>query len=302
MKNGVDVDKHKTVFDRREARTMLTALSFSAEGVGVIEALEEVRFFHNDARVIDLGHGGVLVTAVEQAWYGHNDVASVLIPGRRDVLERGTADCSSRPVPAALFWPRLAQVPVTVPLVLGLWAVECAVSCRYNNRVPARRCAPVSCTVDGIPWAAVTAPSGDYYHDYLRSLPGLTVDKWAHRRARRVVRREYAMPPVPFDEGMRGYSLAAPLYYGVAAGCVVMAMEDTEPGSSWALPQRELGDDAFSQNPDGEAWMRAACQWATGASHWEYFDRCPRQQLARHLLTRDWRPVDLPPIVNADGE
>ena len=271
------------------AHTMIQALSMTEAGSDLIKALEDIRYYHKAADVYDLGYGGILVEAFdEDSDRDHYWEGSVLIPSRRDRLIYKSAAYQDEPVQGALFWGwGYGDDDCTViPRVLGEWAAECALAHATKMKTvhsPAE-CRPVSCSVDSLTQMAVTAPVDQV------NLPGLTKDKWAHKKAGEadVARRDttYDFPSLILP----GYLQLCPTVYGVNINRIDCL-------DVWPTPLEDLTPERLC---DETSWdyrppvvLRAACQIMSDLKHWEYFDKCSPLQCAKHLFAQDFRPVDL---------
>lgn len=275
------------------AHAMIQALSMTEAGSDLVKALEDIRYYHKAADVYDLGYGGILVEAFDEDsdgdfyWEG-----SVLIPSTRDRLTYASAAYQDEPVQGALFWGWNTDSCVIIPRVLGEWAAECALAHATKMKTvhsPAE-CRPVSCSVDvakntnKLGKMAVTAPVDQV------NLPGLTKDKWARQKAAEadVERRDttYDFPSLILP----GYLQMCPTVYGVNINridCLDM----------WPDPIEERTPETIC---DEKSWsyrepvvLRAACQIISELRYWEYFDKCSALQCAKHLLAKDFHPVDL---------
>lgn len=268
---------------------MIQALSMTEEGSKLVKGLEDIRYYHKAADVYDLGYGGILVEAFDEDSDGdHYWEGSVLIPSKRDRLIYESAAYQDEPVQGALFWGwGYGDDDCTViPRVLGEWAAECALAHATKMKTvhsPAE-CRPVSCGVDSLTQMAVTAPVDQI------DLPGLTKDKWAHKKAGEadVERRDtsWDFPSLI----MPGYIQDCATVYGVTIGWIDCL-------DVWPTPFEECTPETIC---DEKSWsyrepvvLRAACQIMSELKHWEYFDKCTVLQCAKHLFANDFRPVDL---------
>lgn len=271
------------------AHYMIQALSLTEAGSDLVKALEDIRYYHRAADVYDLGYGGILVEAFDEDSDGdHYWEGSVLIPSRRDRLIYESAAHQDEPVQGALFWGwGYGDDDCTViPRVLGEWAVECALTHATKMKTvhsPAE-CRPVSCSVDSLTQMAVTAPVNQV------NLPGLTKDKWAHKKAAEAdaERRDtsWDFPSLI----MPGYIQDCATVYGVTIGWI-------DSLDVWPTPFEDCAPETVC---DEKSWsyrepvvLRAACQIMSDLKHWEYFDKCSPLQCAKHLFANDFRPVDL---------
>lgn len=281
------------------AHLMIQALSMTDKGRKLVKALEDIRYYHRHAEVYDLGYGGVLVEAFDEDtdgdcyWEG-----SVLIPSKRDRLIYESAAYQDEPVQGALFWGWNTDSCIIIPRVLGEWAAECALAHATKMKTvhsPAE-CRPVSCSVDAASTSdpadntdklgkmAVTAPVDQV------NLPGLTKDKWARQKA---AEADAARRDTSWDFPsliMPGYLQLCPTVYGVRIGQIDCL-------GIWPNMTDECTPEAMC---DEQSWdyihpnvLRAACQIMSDLKHWEYFDKCPPLQCAKHLFVQDFRPVDL---------
>lgn len=282
---------HVNNMNHEAAHLMIQALSMTDKGRKLIKALEDVRYYHRHAEVYDLGYNGILVEAFDEDsdgdryWEG-----SVLIPSTRDRLIYESAAYQDEPVQGALFWGwgygDDDNDCTIIPRILGEWAVECALTyAAKTKRVhsPAE-CRPVACTVDALTQMAVTAPVDQI------SLPGLTKDKWAHKKAAEAdaERRDtqYDFPSLILP----GYLQLCPTVYGVNINRIDCL-------DVWPTPFEDCTPETIC---DEKSWsyrepvvLRAACQIMSDLKHWEYFDKCSPLQCAKHLFANDFRPVDL---------
>lgn len=271
------------------AHYMIQALSLTEAGSDLVKALEDIRYYHKAADVYDLGYGGILVEAFDEGsdgdyyWEG-----SVLIPSQRDRLIYESAAHQDEPVQGALFWGYGDDDSgcTVIPRVLGEWAAECALAHATKMKTvhsPAE-CRPVSCSVDSLTQMAVTAPVDQV------NLPGLTKDKWAHKKAAEadVERRDtqWDFPSLILP----GYIQTCPTVYGVNIGWI-------DSLDVWPTPFEDCTPEDIC---DEKSWsyrepvvLRAACQIMSELKHWEYFDKCSPLRCAKHLFANDFRPVDL---------
>ena len=271
------------------AHYMIQALSLTEAGSDLVKALEDIRYYHRAADVYDLGYGGILVEAFDEDSDGdHYWEGSVLIPSRRDRLIYESAAHQDEPVQGALFWGwGYGDDDCTViPRVLGEWAVECALTHATKMKTvhsPAE-CRTVLCSVDSLTQMAVTAPVNQV------NLPGLTKDKWAHKKAAEAdaERRDtsWDFPSLI----MPGYIQDCATVYGVTIGWI-------DSLDVWPTPFEDCAPETVC---DEKSWsyrepvvLRAACQIMSDLKHWEYFDKCSPLQCAKHLFANDFRPVDL---------
>lgn len=282
------------------AHYMIQALSLTEAGSDLVKGLEEIRYYHRHAEVYDLGYGGILVEAFDEDTDGdHYWKGSVLIPSTRDRLIYESAAYQDEPVQGALFWGWGHDGCIIIPRVLGEWAAECALDYAVKTKRvhPPTECRPVSCNVDIIESAddntdntsklgkmAVTAPVDQI------DLPGLTKDKWAHKKAGEadIERRDtqWDFPSLI----MPGYLQLCPTVYGVNLNRIDCL-------DVWPIPFEDCTPETIC---DKKSWsyrepvvLRAACQIMSGLKHWEYFDKCSPLQCAKHLFANDFNPVDL---------
>lgn len=171
---------------------MIQALSMTDEGSKLVKRLEDIRYYNKAADVYDLGYDGILVEAFDMDTDGYRYwEGSVLIPSKRDRLIYESAAYQDEPVQGALFWGRNTGGYIVIPRVLGEWAAECALAHATKMKTvhsPAE-CRPMSCSVD----AASTSDPADNTDKLGKmavmapvdqiNLPGLTKDKWAHKKA-----------------------------------------------------------------------------------------------------------------------
>ena len=275
------------MLNHEAAHLMIQALSMTSEGKSLIKELEDIRYYHRAADVYDLGYGGILVEAFDMDsdgdcyWEG-----SVLIPSQRDKLTYESGAWQDEPVQGALFWGWNTDGCVIIPRILGEWAAECALAHATKMKTvhsPAE-CRPVACAVDSVKNMAVTAPVDQI------NLPGLTKDKWAHKKAAEAdaERRDtqYDFPSLI----MPGYIQDCATVYGVNINRIDCL-------DVWPTPLEDLTPEKLC---DETSWdyrppvvLRAACQIMSDLRHWEYFDKCSTLQCTKHLIAQDFRPVDL---------
>lgn len=157
------------------AHSYIAALSCTKEGAELVQALEAMHYYHSEGRIAQLGSGSMLVTAVDA--YDDGDVKGlVLLPGTKDRLTYKSADWCDNTIKGALFWKDYHSYPVVIPYALAEWAVQCIVEYSGYEPVPIRYTKPVIHSVDTVPNMYVRLPLG-------LKLPGLTVDKYARRKA-----------------------------------------------------------------------------------------------------------------------
>lgn len=278
---------HVNNMNQEASHYMIQALSMTDEGSKLIKALEDVRYYHRHAEVYDLGYNGILVEAFDEDTDGDRYwEGSVLIPSTRDRLIYESAAYQDEPVQGALFWGWNTDGCMVIPRVLGEWATECALAHATKMKTvhsPAE-CRPVACAVDALTQMAVTAPVDQI------DLPGLTKDKWAHKKAGEadVERRDtsWDFPSLI----MPGYLQLCPTVYGVNLNRIDCL-------DVWPTPFEDCTPETIC---DEKSWsykepvvLRAACQIMSELKHWEYFDKCSALQCAKHLFANDFRPVDL---------
>lgn len=269
--------------DHDTAHTMIAALSASPEGRELVEELENLRYYHRDGLVYDMGRGSMLVSSYELdsdgEWFC---CGRVLLPGKRDKLNYTSVAWRGGNVEAALFWPVSAKKAVVIPRVLGEWATELILE--HGDTFTPAECKGVACIVDGHPGMAVTVPSN-------RELPGLTRDKWARKRAfqRHYHKSNYDMLPALFAPG---YHLACDIVYGVCANYISNCVSKAEGVYGEWTPE-DLLDDSNVFAYISPRILRASCQVLSDYKQWEYFDTCSPLQCARHLVAGDYSPRDL---------
>lgn len=283
---------HVNNMNHEAAHLMIQALSMTDEGHKLVKALEDIRYYHRAADVYDLGYGGILVEAFDEDsdgdryWEG-----SVLIPSKRDRLTYESGAWQDEPVQGALFWGwgygDDDSGCIVIPRILGEWAAQCALDYATKNAKNMHspgECRPVACTVDSLTQMVVTAPVDQV------NLPGLTKDKWAHKKAAEAdaERRDtsWDFPSLI----MPGYIQDCATVYGVTIGWI-------DSLDVWPTPFEECTPETIC---DEKSWsyrepvvLRAACQIMSELKHWEYFDKCSPLQCAKHLFANDFRPVDL---------
>lgn len=260
------------------AHSYIDALSCTKEGAELVQALEAVSYYHSEGRIAQLGGGSMLVTAVDA--YDDGAVKGlVLLPGEKDKLTYPSADWLNSPIKGALFWADYHSYPVVIPYVLAEWAVRCIVE--YSEWVPAPTwCTkPVINSVDTMPGMYVRLPLG-------LKLPGLTVDKYAERKA-----TQNHCDSKETSTTVKGYSATAHTVYGVEAGDIDFMMILVFDIATWT--PEELIDSCGFFNTEPEHVLRAACQVLSGYSHWKYFDTCSAKQCAKHIAAWDFNPEDI---------
>ena len=123
-------------------------------------------------------------------------------------------------------------------------------------------------------------------------LPGLTVDKYAERKA---TQPHYEKCEWGLYDHVGGNSLVygydAIVLYGVTAGEIVYLLNHVD-----VLDVDDINDalepECFLFEFEKEAW-RAACQFLSQYKAWEYFDTCSRYQCAKHLIENNFTPEDI---------
>ncbi len=145
-------------------------------------------------------------------------------------------------------------------------------------------CRPVACTVDSLTQMAVTAPVDQV------NLPGLTKDKWAHKKAAEADAERR-------DTSWDFPSLIMPGYIQDCATVYGVNINRIDCLDVWPTPFEDCTPETIC---DEKSWsyrepavLRAACQTMSELRHWEYFDKCSPLQCAKHLFANDFRPVDL---------
>lgn len=261
------------------AHHYITALSCTKEGAELVQALEAMRYYHSEGRIAQLGNNSMLVTAVDA--YDDGAVKGiVLLPDDKDKLVYQTADWLEDTIDGALFWKDYHSYPVMIPYELARWAVQCVVERSEYEPVPVQYTRPVTCAVDTIPNMYVRLPQG-------LMLPGLTVDKYAKRKATQPHYEKHML--VGFD--MPGYSPGCPIVYAVAAGDIDFMLTLVFEVATWT-PEDLINSCGFFDT-EPEHVLRAACQVFSGYSHWGYFDTCSAAQCAKHIAAWDFSPIDL---------
>jgi hypothetical protein len=264
------------------AHIHIAALSCTKEGRELVQALEDVRYYHSEGRIAQLGHDSMLVTAVDA--YDDEEVKGiVLLPGKKDRLTYQTADWCDDTIKGALFWKDYHSYPVLIPYVLGEWAVQCIVEHSEYEPVPIQYTKPVLSRVDTLPEMYVHMPK-------CLQLTGLTADKYTKRKATQSHYTQWSWdaPEMP------GYSEDCPIVYNKTAEDVVHAARCA------------VGDSYYDYNPTTEKLMspyhwphipedeaRAACQVLSDYKAWAYFDSCSYEQLIRHLQKRIFKGADV---------
>lgn len=259
------------------AHSYIAALSCTKEGAELVQALEAVRYYHSEGRIAQLGGGSMLVTAVDA--YDDGDVKGlVLLPGTKDRLTYQSADWCDDTIRGALFWKDYHSYPVVIPYVLAEWAVQCIVE--YSEWVPAPTwCTkPVIHSVDTVPNMYVHLPLG-------LKLPGLTVDKYARRKAT----QPHYTKGVQYTFEMSDYMPGCPIIYGARARDVDYAIRCVNESDTTI----EHLMSPFHWPPLSENETRAACQVLSDYKAWAYFNSCSFEQLIRHLRKQNFKDVDV---------
>lgn len=266
------------------AHHYIAALSCTKEGAELVQALEAVRYYHSEGRIAQLGGGSMLVTAVDA--YDDGDVKGlVLLPGTKDRLTYQSADWCDNTIRGALFWKDYHSYPVVIPYVLAEWAVQCVIERSEWVPAPTWCTKPVIHSVDTVPNMCVRLPLG-------LKLPGLTVDKYARRKATQphYEKCEWGLYDHVGGNGLV-YGYDAIVLYGVTAGEIVYLLNHID-----VLDMDDINDALEPENFlfefEKEAW-RAACQFLSQYKAWEYFDTCSRYQCAKHLIENNFTPEDI---------
>lgn len=260
------------------AHTYIAALSCTKEGAELVQALEAVRYYHSEGRIAETGNGGVLVTAVDA--YDNDEVMGiVLLPGEKDKLNYQSADWLDNTIKGALFWKDYHSYPVVIPYELARWAVQCIAERSEYEPVPMRYTKPVLNRVDTMPGMYVRLPWG-------LKLPGLTVDKYARRKAKQL---HYDNKEA--STAVKGYSAAAHTVYSVETGDIDFMLTIIFEVATWT--PEDLIDSCGFFNTEPEHVLRAVCQVFSGYAHWEYFNTCSPVQCARHIAAWDFSPEDI---------
>lgn len=259
------------------AHAYIAALSCTNEGRELVQALENVRYYHSEGRIAQLGHDSMLVTAVDA--YDDEEVKGiVLLPGKKDRLTFQTADWCDNTIKGALFWRDYHSYPVVIPYVLGEWAVQCVVEYSEREPVPVQYTKPVLSLIDTLPEMYVHMPKG-------LQLPGLTPDKYAKRKATQSHYEKYML--VGFN--MPGYSPGCPIIYGAQAQDVDYAARCI--GESDTTIEKLMSPYYWPYISENET--RAACQILSDYKAWAYFDSCSYEQLIRHLQKQIFTGADV---------
>lgn len=260
------------------AHSYIAALSCTKEGAELVQALEAVRYYHSEGRIAQLGGGSMLVTAVD-AYDDDTVMGIVLLPGKKDKLTYKSADWLDNTIKGALFWENNHSYPVMIPYALAQWAAEYIIERSDYSPMPVRNTKPMLNTVDVMPGMYVRMPKG-------LKLPGLTVDKYAERKA--------TQPHYDKKEAsttVKGYSAAAHTVYGVEAGDIDFMLTLVFEVATWT--PEDLIDSCGFFSTEPEYVLRAACQVFSGYAHWEYFNTCSPVQCARHIAAWDFSPEDI---------
>lgn len=219
----------------------------------------------------------MLVTAVDA--YDDGDVKGlVLLPGTKDKLTYQSADWLDNTIRGALFWKDYHSYPVVIPYVLAEWAVQCIVEYSDYEPVSIRYAKPVIHSVDTIPHMYVRLPLG-------LKLPGLTVDKYARRKAT----QPHYTKGVQYTFEMSDYMPGCPIIYGARARDIDYAIRCVNESDT---PIENLMS-SFHWPPLSENEARAACQVLSDYKAWEYFDTCSCYQCAKHLIENNFTPKDI---------
>lgn len=267
--------------NREAAYTMIAALSASPEGRELVENLERMRYYHWDGNTYNIGYGASLAIAwgVDDGAYYVN--GTILLPGKRDKLYYKSAAWKGENIDAALYWYPGADTYTIIPRVLGEWAAELIISCSDIPPYIPEECRGVACSVDGMEGMVVTAPGGF-------TVPGLTPDKWARRKAFQSHYKRDDFPSIVDP----GYMQGCEVIYGIEIGWVDNLIYGTCGGLKTKTPGQLLDrEDEFDFRP--AKVLQAACQVLSGYRKWDYFDTCGDLQCARHLVTGDFTPHDL---------
>lgn len=273
--------------DERIVSHMLDALSLTEEGREIAHDLNGLRHDYEDGTVHDLGRGGVLVVVEDQ---DGNEVAAVLVPGRRDGLWYAAPAWGGgeRRAEGALYWPMdcrpSERTPTMIPRALAEWAVSAIVEQEDEPVLPCET-RPVSCAVEGMVGMAVTVPTG-------MGLTGITPDPCARRIARLCEQdwEFYYMLSGEDDDSaaedwddeeeevLPGYGAMAPMM-GTRVQTIRLLLEDARGTErEWLIANRSTVE------------LRAACQVGSGMRGWEYFASCSHGSLQEHLRLRDFTP------------
>lgn len=274
--------------DHALAHIYIAALSCTKDGRELIEALENVRYYHSEGKIADLGHDGVFVAAVD-AYDGEEEMGAILLPGTKDRLTYQTADFLDNSIKGALFWQNSHSYPVVIPYTLGEWAAECIIERSDYDPIPVRDTKPILNRIDIMPDMYVHMPKG-------LQLPGLTQDKHAKRKV--VKPQGYVAEPgyhithfVFQDPIVEGYAYDAHVLYGASGGDIAYALDVVD-----ALDVDHDIDDILTGNHfcftvEPEAW-RAICQLKSNLEHWAYFDACTLHQCVKHVIEGNYNPEE----------
>lgn len=272
--------------DHALAHIYIAALSCTKDGRELIEALENVRYYHSEGKIADLGHDGVFVAAVD-AYDGEEEMGAILLPGTKDRLTYQTADFLDNSIKGALFWQNSHSYPVVIPYVLGEWAAECIIERSDYSPIPVRDTKPILNRIDIMPDMYVRMPKG-------LQLPGLTQDKHAKRKA--VKPQGYVAEPgyhithfVFQDPIVEGYGYNAHVLYGVSGGDIAYALDVVDALDVDDIDDILTGNHIFNVEP--EAW-RAICQLKSNLEHWAYFDACTLNQCVKHVIEGNYDPEE----------
>lgn len=260
------------------AHSYIAALSCTKEGAELVQALEAVRYYHSEGRIAQLGGGSMLVTAID-AYDDDIVMGIVLLPGKKDKLTYQSADWCDNTIKGALFWKDYHSYPVMIPYELAQWAAECIIERSEHEPVPTWCTKPLFNSVDTMPGMYVRLPLG-------LKLPGLTVDKYARRKA-----TQTQCDNKEASTAVKGYSAAAHIVYGVEAGDIDFMLTLVFEVATWTPEGLIDSCGFFSTEP--ECVLRAACQVFSGYAHWEYFNTCSPVQCARHIAAWDFSPEDI---------
>lgn len=259
------------------AHSYIAALSCTKEGAELVQALEAVRYYHSEGRIAQLGGGSMLVTAVD-AYDDGNVKGLVLLPGTKDRLTYQSADWCDDTIRGALFWKDYHSYPVVIPYVLAEWAVQCVIERSEWVPAPTWCTKPVIHSVDTVPHMCVRLPLG-------LKLPGLTVDKYARRKA---TQPRYTKE-VQYTFEMSDYMPGCPIIYGARARDVDYAIRCVNESDTTI----ENLMSPFHWPPLSENEARAACQVLSDYKAWAYFNSCSFEQLIRHLRKQNFKGVDV---------
>ena len=264
------------------AHSYIAALSCTKEGAELVQALEAVRYYHSEGRIAQLGGGSMLVTAID-AYDDDIVMGIVLLPGKKDKLTYQSADWCDNAIRGALFWKDYHSYPVVIPYALAEWAAKCIIERSEHEPVPTWCTKPVLNRIDTIPGMYVRLPWG-------LKLPGLTIDKYARRKATQSHYTQWSWdaPEMP------GYSEDCPIVYNKTVEDVVHAARGAVGDSYYdysPTTKKLMSPYHWPHIPEDEA--RAACQVLSDYKAWAYFDSCSYEQLIRHLQKRIFKGVDV---------